>query len=147
MKICPFCEGTGKMHVVKQASPMWPKPEPRAKSKARKQRTHKATTSAIRAAVMERAKWLCEACGKATTALELDHFKGGSNRRSMQSVASCWALCGGNPESCHALKTRNAPSLAWWNGRFRAHATKHDLPILTHLVKPPRPSKAFGVRP
>jgi 5-methylcytosine-specific restriction endonuclease McrA len=96
----------------------------RAVKAAKTRRTAKATIrrdawAEVREAVVQRALGDCEACecpiyGPA----EVDHFFGGNGRRrSLESVATCWALCA----DCHWLKTRNDPSAAYWPKRFAEH--------------------------
>lgn len=84
---------------------------------------------AIRAAVMDRARGRCEACGE-RAALALDHWLGGiGRRRQMESVETTWALCG----ECHRDRTENRPSAADWNRHFEAHARRHGYPVVLHL--------------
>lgn len=138
-KRCPRCCGTGeiapKAKRARVALPFGPR-ETRQQSKAAKKAEHNARTAEIRAACLKRSDGKCEHCSLSYVPLDMDHFLGGSQRRSRQSVASCWMLCGGRG-GCHANKTRNTPSVAYWNAAFRRHAIRHDYPILAHLEKRP----------
>lgn len=98
-------------------------------AKRLKVQTRKEKTSAVREAVMKRAAGFCEGCGSAPTAfnpLELDHFRGGSLKRSRESVAGCWAL---GRLCCHRPKTLNRPNAEYWRAHFRMHLTRNHLPI------------------
>ena len=73
--------------------------------------------------VAERAAGRCEGCFHAfglslKDRPELDHFEG---RARSESVETCWMLCG----SCHAGKSANDPSKAYWLARFAIHAEKY----------------------
>jgi 5-methylcytosine-specific restriction endonuclease McrA len=81
----------------------------------------RAKTSDVRDQVMARADGCCENCEMEYTDLEMDHFFGGSLRRVMERLETCWALC----RRCHHLKTINAPGRAAWLKRFIEHAKLH----------------------
>lgn len=90
--------------------------------------TRKEKTSAVREAVMKRAGGFCECCATPATAfnpLELDHFRGGSLKRSRESVAGCWALV----RNHHRDKTVNRPDAEHWRALFRMHLKRNHLPI------------------
>lgn len=90
------------------------------KASARK-KLRAAKTAEVRRQVMERANGSCEHCGVSAWVLELDHVFGGSQRRLLESVETCWALC----RTCHRSKTDNSPSRAFWLESFIAHALRH----------------------
>jgi len=87
----------------------------RIKTAARRQKT-----SDIRDLVAARASGSCEACGSVHE-LQLDHFFGGSSRKALESVDTCWLLCA----ECHRQKTVNLPSPTVWLARFMIHAKSH----------------------
>ena len=104
----------------------------RAVAKAKKLRLskkeiRKREVSDLRTIVMTRAQGRCESCGGEMHSeswrgvLELDHFLGGSNRRFLESIETCWALC----SWCHQRKTRLQPSAESWFERFIQHARIH----------------------
>ncbi len=93
------------------------------KVRAKKIRAKRKDTRSIRALVMERADGVCE-CGcrtvfSALAPAELDHAFG----RVMvkQSVSNTWAL----RRDCHAARTRNSPSAAFWLQKFINHTERH----------------------
>lgn len=92
---------------------------PARKRREAKKKTHREEIGAIREAVLQRAKGVCEACNNTCGDLEVDHFFGGSRRRSLQSETTCWALCPG----CHREKTRNVPNASHWLTIFTIHAS------------------------
>ena len=130
---CPWCLGTGKSPVrVVGGKLALPKPEPRKKSKARKQKAHRESTSAIRRKVMERAGGYCEACLAPSGDLRLDHWLGGSGRRRQaQAVGNTWALC----RSCDFGRTHNIPNAAEWNAINKAHCVRYGYAFYPHLEK------------
>lgn len=74
---------------------------------------------------MARAGNVCECgCGHRGP-LDLDHYFGGSKKRSMESVETCWALTG----ACHSQKSDNYPSAAVWAERFAAHCKRHNYAV------------------
>lgn len=83
--------------------------------KRAKKASKREETQAIRAAVMERARGRCEACGVPSVVLELDHQHG--RGKAPQSVENCRALC----PLCHREKTLSRPSAAHWLKDFAAH--------------------------
>lgn len=88
---------------------------------AKVKRARRKQTSEIREKVMARAGWACEACEQPVILpLEMDHFFGGSLRRVMEAVETCWGLC----RRCHRNKTDNLPSRAYWLERFIEHTRK-----------------------
>lgn len=91
------------------------------KEKRAKKETRREKVSAIREAVMARAKGHCEYCGVHHSPLEMDHALGGSSRRVLESVAGCWGLC----LVCHRAKTVNAPSAEYWLEKFLKHSSRH----------------------
>lgn len=85
---------------------------------APKKAARRAKVSAIRAAVAARADGQCENCDAyAGLALEMDHFYGGSKRRALESVETCWML----DSHCHRNKTNNYPSASYWQEKFTTH--------------------------
>ncbi len=91
-----------------------PKLTPRRKAKREEMKD-------LRALALERAKFLCEHCGRQATSgpeLEMDHFFG---RRGLQSASTVWMLC----RPCHRDKTRNEPATRYWLERFVAHCERH----------------------
>lgn len=95
---------------------------PAKKRRAEKKATHREEMGDIRRHVLERAKGRCEFCGVTTASLEVDHMFGGANRRTLQSVFTCWALC----RFCHLQKTANTPNAAHWLRVFREHCRRHQ---------------------
>jgi hypothetical protein len=93
------------------------------KEKAKKTRAKRSETRSIRALVVERAGTTCECgCGMGftmTTPGELDHQFG--RVRAKQSVENTWLL----RHDCHAARTRNSPSAAWWLQKLLKHAEKY----------------------
>ena len=95
---------------------------PARKARAAKKAVRGAALQDVRSQVMDRADGACECCGgQPVLPLELDHFFGGSKRRSMEAFESCWALC----RFCHHQKTNNNPSAAYWLRDFVHHCRKH----------------------
>jgi 5-methylcytosine-specific restriction endonuclease McrA len=84
------------------------------KPKAAKQKSKREARAEVRAAVIERARGKCEACGAWSGQLQLDHFFG---RARSESPETCWALDG----NCHKLKTNNRPSAQRWLTIFADH--------------------------
>lgn len=72
----------------------------------------------IRNAVFARANHRCENCGAPAGELVPDHMFGGSDRKLLQSVYTCWGIC----FYCNQARTANTPSRAEWLERFIRHA-------------------------
>jgi 5-methylcytosine-specific restriction endonuclease McrA len=87
-----------------------------------RKRARKTKTADVREQVMKRADDTCESCGMGALHLEMDHFFGGSLKRILERLETCWVLC----RMCHHLKTNNSPDRAHWLKRFIEHATRHD---------------------
>jgi hypothetical protein len=99
----------------------------------------------IRAAVMVRAGGQCEGCLKRWGwSWTLDHFLGGAGRRKeKESIETCWALCGvPTGPGCHGKRTRNEPSAAHWNDRFREHCERYGYPVVQHVEHARLPGRA-----
>jgi 5-methylcytosine-specific restriction endonuclease McrA len=90
-------------------------------------------TVALRVAVMQRAGYLCEACGICyrDPPLQMDHWMSGvGRRRQKQSKETCWALC----PPCHSNRTHNLPSAAYWNEKFATHCTRFGYDFTPHII-------------
>lgn len=117
----------------------FPKPVKRATEKRHKAGAHRAATAELRREVMARAKGCCEACGRRTLHLALDHFLGGAGRRRQkQSIETTWALCA-HPvlDDCDGARTHNRPSAALWNELFAKHCEKQGYPVIAHVEHRP----------
>lgn len=98
----------------------FPKPTALAVAKKSKRATRAQTIAEIRRTVMARAHGRCECGCRRRGPLELDHVFGGSKKRSLESVETCWALL----HEHHDDKTNNRPSAAFWAEKFRAHCLR-----------------------
>lgn len=116
----PVCAADMRAAIAASA----PKKAPIAhrKEKAAKDKAHAVETSDIRAAVMERAGYVCEHCATPETnfnPLTLEHMFG--RIKTPQSVENCWSLC----LSCHRKKTDGIPSAVYWFQAFAIHCKTH----------------------
>lgn len=99
--------------------------------------SHADRVAAIRRQVMYRAGERCENpdCRRETRSLEMDHWHGGPDRRRLESVGTCWALC----VPCHRDRQANHPSARAWNDRFRRHCERYGYEFRPHLEHEPPP--------
>lgn len=101
-----------------------------------KRERHREDTSQIRARCVARANGCCEACGNRFTAAnpaEMDHWLGGSRRRSHQSYETCWMLCA----TCHRGRTNHRPSAVYWNEIREAFCRRFQYPFQPHIEHQP----------
>lgn len=99
----------------------------RKESKSEKRRVKAQKTASVRAAIMERANGVCEAClqpEQPWNPLEYDHFFG-RTKKGAREVDAGWGIHAG----CHREKTRNFPTRKFWLEMFRAHLKRNQLPI------------------
>lgn len=95
-----------------------------------------AETRDVRVLVAARAGGHCECCGLSLARFvgawdgSMDHFFGGSARKSLESVETCWMLCW----ACERAKTRNHPNAEHWCLEFREHAVKYGYSTAIKLV-------------
>jgi hypothetical protein len=104
------------------------------------------STAELRRAVQERAGGVCEGClNRWGWSWTLDHFLGGAGRRKeKESIETCWALCGvPTGPGCHGKRTRNEPSAAYWNDRFREHCERYGYPVVQHVEHARLPRRAL----
>lgn len=111
-----------------------------------KRQTTARTTAAVRDAVFERAAGRCEAFERfligrqmvwrrcSRSPIVMDHWLGGSGRRKpMESVETCWALCG----LCNTDRTANDPNAAYWNIARAMHDQVHGYEHHPHIEHQP----------
>lgn len=116
----------GQRKPPKKALPFMPrKAAKRAKAATRRERVGE-----IRAAVFKRADEVCEHAGCHSRATDLDHELGGANRRALESIETCRALCW----TCHRLKTDNVPSRHYWASDFARHCARHGYPVPSRVA-------------
>jgi hypothetical protein len=115
----------------------FPKPSrlDRKNRKRLERETRMAKVSRLRDEALARSLHKCEApdCRAGGRALHLDHWLGGIGRRRLaESIQTVWMLC----VPCHEQRTRNVPSVEWWNDAFAKHCAFHGYPTpRRHLAR------------
>lgn len=103
----------------------------KAKKKAKRD-DYAALRAKVRAEIEPRAKGHCECCHAYVVpreALQMDEFRGGSNRRKLTNRVNCWLLCA----RCHDDKTHNRPSRAAWVKEYVGHLDFNGIPVPPEL--------------
>jgi hypothetical protein len=135
---CPHC----KQRLPRKATPAEKRTAAAKKEGAAARR---AASAELRAAVLMRVVdqgQRCECgCGRSLPVWggELDHWSGGSGRRKAEeSAATCWMLT----LKCHAMRTRNSPSAAFWNEKRGVFCERYGYPFTPHIEHAQLPGRA-----